>query len=154
MKGIFGKVRRAAALCACLTVAVGALVGCGGGERDDPDSVPAAETSSELFPDGSESSEAEKVYTITYDLGVNRYATLKSESTRAVFGESFTLEIPEYEGSAAFYGWYLADENGGRHQRAGGGRSIYLYAGYSRRRPLAGMVGRRELKGTENKAMP
>lgn len=112
MKGIFGKVRRAAALCACLTVAVGALVGCGGGERDDPDSVPAAETSSELFPDGSESSEAEKVYTITYDLGVNRYATLKSESTRAVFGESFTLEIPEYEGSAAFYGWYLADENG------------------------------------------
>ena len=113
MKGIFGKVRRAAALCACLTVAVGALVGCGGGERDDPDSVPAAETSSELFPDGSESSEAEeKVYTITYDLGVNHYATLKSESTRAVFGESFTLEIPEYEGSAAFYGWYLADENG------------------------------------------
>lgn len=48
----------------------------------------------------------------TYDLGVNRYATLKSESTRAVFGESFTLEIPEYEGSAAFYGWYLADETG------------------------------------------
>lgn len=113
MKGIFGKVRRAAALCACLTVAVGALVGCGGGERDDPDSVPAAETSSELPSDGSESSEAEeKVYTITYDLGVNHYATLKSESTRAVFGESFTLEIPEYEGSAAFYGWYLADENG------------------------------------------
>ena len=113
MKGIFGKVRRSAALCACLTVAVGALVGCGGGERDDPDSVPAAETSSELFPDGSESSEAEeKVYTITYDLGVNHYATLKSESTKAVFGESFTLEIPEYEGSAAFYGWYLADENG------------------------------------------
>lgn len=112
MKGILEKVRRSAALCACLTAAVGALVGCGGGERDDPDSVPAAETSSELFPDGSESSEAEKVYTITYDLGVNRYATLKSESTRAVFGESFTLEIPEYEGSAAFYGWYLADENG------------------------------------------
>lgn len=111
MKGIFGKVRRAAALCACLA-AVGVSVGCGGGERDDSDSVPAAETSSELSPDGSESSEAEKVYTITYDLGVNRYATLKSESTKAVFGGSFTLEIPEYEGSAAFYGWYLADENG------------------------------------------
>ena len=78
MKGIFGKVRRAAALCACLA-AVGISVGCGGGERDDSDSVPAAETSSELSPDGSESSEAEKVYTITYDLGVNRYATLKSE---------------------------------------------------------------------------
>ena len=112
MKEIFGKVRRAAALCACLA-AVGISVGCGGGERDDSGSVPAAETSSELFPDGSESSEAEeKVYTITYDLGVNHYATLKSESIKAVFGESFTLEIPEYEGSAAFYGWYLADENG------------------------------------------
>lgn len=114
MKGILEKVRRSAALCACLTAAVGALVGCGGGERDDSYSVsvPAAETSSELPSDGSESSEAEKVYTITYDLGVNRYATLKSESTKAVFGGSFTLEIPEYEGSAAFYGWYLADENG------------------------------------------
>lgn len=112
MKGIFGKVRRAAALCACLA-AVGISVGCGGGERDDSDSVPAAETSSELSPDGSESSEPEeKSYTITYDLGVNIYARLKSDSTKVVFGQKFTLEIPEYEGSAAFYGWYLADENG------------------------------------------
>lgn len=51
-------------------------------------------------------------YTITYDLGVNIYATLGNESTEVTFGQSFVLETPEYEGSAEFYGWYLADENG------------------------------------------
>ena len=150
MKGIFGKVRRAAALCACLA-AVGVSVGCGGGERDDSDSVPAAETSSELPSDGSESSEAEKVYTITYDLGVNRYATLKSES--GIRGE-FYAGNPRIRRKRGVLRVVSGGRNRGRHRRAGGGRSIYLYAGYSRRRPLAGMVGRRELKKTENKAMP
>ena len=51
-------------------------------------------------------------YTITYDLGVNIYATLGNESTEVTFGQSFVLETPEYEGSAEFYGWYLADEYG------------------------------------------
>lgn len=51
-------------------------------------------------------------YLITYDLGVNGYAVLKNRSTEVTFGESFVLEIPEYAGSAKFYGWYLADKNG------------------------------------------
>lgn len=51
-------------------------------------------------------------YTITYDLGVNEYATLSSATQQVKFGEKFELSIPEYAGTAKFEGWYLADSNG------------------------------------------
>ena len=51
-------------------------------------------------------------YMITYDLGVNNYATLENYTTDVIYGEPFKLEVPYYPGSAEFYGWYLADENG------------------------------------------
>ena len=73
-------------------------------------SAPDNSDNSSSGPDSAEPEE--KSYTITYDLGVNIYATLKNDSTKVVFGQKFTLEIPEYEGGAAFYGWYLANENG------------------------------------------
>lgn len=51
-------------------------------------------------------------YKITYNLGANTYATLPVETQEVRYGENFTLQTPEYKGSAAFYGWYLADEDG------------------------------------------
>lgn len=51
-------------------------------------------------------------YTITYSLGANNYATVESETQEVRYGESFTLQTPQYQGSATFYGWYLADDNG------------------------------------------
>lgn len=51
-------------------------------------------------------------YTVTYDLGVNGYATLNSYTAQVTYGETFTLNTPEYSGSAEFYGWYLADKDG------------------------------------------
>lgn len=51
-------------------------------------------------------------YTITYSLGANNYATVESETQEVQYEHSFTLQTPSYQGSAAFYGWYLADENG------------------------------------------
>lgn len=51
-------------------------------------------------------------YTITYSLGANNYAKVESETQEVRYGESFTLQLPSYQGSAAFYGWYLADEEG------------------------------------------
>ena len=51
-------------------------------------------------------------YTITYDLGVNGYATLNSYTAQVTYGETFTLNTPEYSGSAEFYGWYFADKDG------------------------------------------
>ena len=94
-----------------LAFALCSFSACGGAPQTS-DFVSEPEISDDSS-DGSESAEPEeKSYTITYDLGVNIYARLKSDSTKVVFGQKFTLEIPEYEGSAAFYGWYLADENG------------------------------------------
>lgn len=53
------------------------------------------------------------VYTITYDLGVNRYATLDSYTAQVTYNEQFVLKTPQYTGSAAtFLGWYLADSSG------------------------------------------
>lgn len=51
-------------------------------------------------------------YTITYSLGANNYAKVESETQEVRYGESFTLQTPSYQGSAAFYGWYFADEKG------------------------------------------
>ena len=51
-------------------------------------------------------------YKITYSLGANNYATVASETQEVRYGESFTLQTPSYQGSAAFYGWYFADEKG------------------------------------------
>ena len=51
-------------------------------------------------------------YKITYNLGANTYATLPVETQEVQYEQSFTLQTPEYQGSAAFYGWYLADEDG------------------------------------------
>lgn len=51
-------------------------------------------------------------YTITYNLGVNEYATLSSITQQVRFGEGFELNIPTYSGTAKFKGWYLTDSNG------------------------------------------
>lgn len=51
-------------------------------------------------------------YKITYSLGANNYATVAFETQEVRYGESFTLQTPSYQGSAAFYGWYFADEKG------------------------------------------
>lgn len=51
-------------------------------------------------------------YTITYSLGANNYATIEFEKHEVKYKQSFTLQMPEYQGSAAFYGWYLAGEDG------------------------------------------
>lgn len=52
--------------------------------------------------------ETPNVYTITYHLGVNNYATLDSYKVQVTYNEDFTLKTPQYSGSAEFYGWYLA----------------------------------------------
>lgn len=52
------------------------------------------------------------VYTITYELGVNNYATLGEKTQSVTYGQPFMLPTPEYDGSAKFFGWYIADENG------------------------------------------
>ena len=51
-------------------------------------------------------------YTVTYDLGVNKYATLENSRAEVTFGENYTPEVPAYKGSAKFLGWYLADKSG------------------------------------------
>lgn len=51
-------------------------------------------------------------YTIKYDLGVNRYATISSETQRVTYGQTYELKTPEYSGKAKFLGWYVADESG------------------------------------------
>ena len=43
---------------------------------------------------------------------MNGYATLNSYTAQVTYGETFTLNTPEYSGSAEFYGWYLADKDG------------------------------------------
>lgn len=52
------------------------------------------------------------VYTITYALGVNIYATIGEKTQSVTYGLEYTLKTPEYDGSAKFFGWYVADENG------------------------------------------
>ena len=54
----------------------------------------------------------EKTYTITYDLGINKYATISSTTQTVAYGETLNLAMPQYSGSAQFLGWYIADENG------------------------------------------
>ena len=56
--------------------------------------------------------EIPNVYTITYDLGVNNYATLDSFTEQVTYNEEFTLKTPQYSGSAPFLGWYLANADG------------------------------------------
>ena len=51
-------------------------------------------------------------YTITYSLGVNKYAKISANTLQVTFGSNFTLNDPIYEGTAEFKGWYLADANG------------------------------------------
>lgn len=51
-------------------------------------------------------------YKITYSLGANTYATLPVETQEVQYDQNFTLQTPDYQGSAAFYGWYLVDEDG------------------------------------------
>lgn len=62
--------------------------------------------------EGEESGDGVLTYTITYDLGINKYATLGSAAQTVVYGKAFVLQTPVYSGSATFYGWYIADENG------------------------------------------
>lgn len=52
------------------------------------------------------------VYTITYNLGVNNYATLSEKTQSATYGQAYTLLTPQYNGAAKFLGWYVAGENG------------------------------------------
>ena len=56
--------------------------------------------------------ESANSYTITYNLGVNSYATLDEYTAQVTYDEEFTLKTPSYSGSAPFLGWYLADEQG------------------------------------------
>ena len=51
-------------------------------------------------------------YTVTYNLGVNTYATLDSYTAQVTYNEAFELKTPQYSGSSAFLGWYLADASG------------------------------------------
>lgn len=51
-------------------------------------------------------------YTVTYNLGVNTYATLDSYTAQVTYNEEFTLKTPQYSGSAPFLGWYLANADG------------------------------------------
>lgn len=51
-------------------------------------------------------------YTITYNLGVNKYATLETYTAQVTYNEEFTLKTPSYSGSSEFYGWYLAGADG------------------------------------------
>lgn len=51
-------------------------------------------------------------YTVTYNLGVNTYATLDSYTAQVTYNEEYVYKTPQYPGSQPFLGWYLADENG------------------------------------------
>ena len=52
------------------------------------------------------------VYTITYNLGINKNASLSEKTQSVTYGQPFTLPTPEYNGSAKFLGWYEAGDNG------------------------------------------
>lgn len=71
--------------------------------------------------------ESANSYTVTYNLGVNSYATLDEYTVQVTYNEEFTLKTPQYSGSAPFLGWYLADENGkATGEQVSDGK--YLYA--------------------------
>lgn len=66
-------------------------------------------------------------YTITYDLGSNTYATIDGTTQSVTYDAVFVLKSPSYNGAAAFYGWYVAD-NGGKATNEKLENGTYLYA--------------------------